>query len=272
MLPPGQFHPFQLDTLGLGTVLRATADHGALRCWVGIGGSATNDAGFGMARAMGWRFLDGGGMNLELWTQLDLLEHLGPPEESPFALDVVVAVDVNNPLLGPEGCSRIYGPQKGLKPQDMERAERCLSRLAACASREGLANHATTPGAGAAGGLGYGLLTFARARQQPGFDLFADAAGLDARLAQSDLVLTAEGSLDKQTLMGKGVGQVAERCRAGGVPCWAFAGSIPDLAAAQQCFDRAYRMSPDFASATDSMARPAKVLREVTAYAAKKYG
>lgn len=107
MLPPGKFHPFDLDTFGLGAVLRAAATLGARRCVVGIGGSATNDGGFGVARALGWRFLDGSGRELESWTGLDTLVRLVPPKRTRLFPSLTVAVDVRNPLLGARGATRI---------------------------------------------------------------------------------------------------------------------------------------------------------------------
>src|SRR5205085_2507920 len=126
MLPPGRFHPFELDTFGLGQVIRAAAKSGRLkgqsRCWMGIGGSATNDAGFGMARALGWRFFDNKGKEIKSWVSLESLQHIRPPKRRKWFRELVVAVDVQNPLLGPRGCTRIYGPQKGLRDK-FERAE-----------------------------------------------------------------------------------------------------------------------------------------------------
>ena len=126
MLPPGKFHPFELDTFGLGAVLRAAQRKGAKQLLVGIGGSATNDGGFGLARALEWRFVDNHGHPVDRWTELHRVACVHPSELRPFE-NVTVAVDVQNPLLGPEGCSRVYGPQKGLS--EFEFAERCLNQL-----------------------------------------------------------------------------------------------------------------------------------------------
>ena len=119
LLPPRQFHPFALDTCGLGALLRAVLTEGAFsRCLVGIGGSATNDGGFGLARAVGWRFLDASGHAITQWTGLIRLSAIEPPQPTPSSIQMAVAVDVQNPLLGPTGASRVYGPQKGLRPED----------------------------------------------------------------------------------------------------------------------------------------------------------
>jgi len=247
MLPAGEFHPFQLDTFGLGAALRAAAARGATRCLVGIGGSATNDAGFGVARAMGWEFLDASAQPIRSWPELTRLRQLQPPawwtrtpagkRRGPLAApgardparwfrELIVAVDVQNPLLGARGATRVYGPQKGLRSADFVPAERALRQLVKVAERFIGRSLADQPGAGAAGGLGFGLLTFLGARLEPGFDLIARQSNLARRVRAADLVITGEGSLDDQTLMGKGVGQVAACCQQHEVPCIGLAGIV----------------------------------------------
>ncbi|HVV73736.1 MAG TPA: glycerate kinase, partial [Verrucomicrobiae bacterium] len=229
MLKPNEFHPFALDTFGLGLVLKEAARMGAEQCIVGIGGSATNDAGFGFARALGWQFLDRSGRPIEQWTALDRLADLREPEKVRLFESCLVAVDVQNPLLGPLGATRVYGPQKGLLPTDFDAAEYCLERLAEVA-RQRLGNDlAAIPGAGAAGGLGFGFLAFLSAQLHPGFEWFTEKAGLEDRLKWADLVITGEGAIDESTLMGKGVGQIGQRCRALGVPCIALGGRVQPI-------------------------------------------
>ncbi|HXP60561.1 MAG TPA: glycerate kinase [Dongiaceae bacterium] len=226
MLPPKRFHPFALDTAGLGAIIPALAAAGAQRCLAGIGGSATNDGGFGLARALGWEFLDGAGCPLEQWTALDRLARLRPPRRRRWFKELRVAVDVENRLLGPRGATRVYGPQKGLQPEDFCRADRCLGRLARVARRQFGHDFAREPGAGAAGGLGFGLLAFLGARLEPGFELFARQAKLALHLRGADLVITGEGRIDPSTLMGKGVGEIARQCRRLNIPCIALAGLV----------------------------------------------
>jgi glycerate 2-kinase len=226
MLPPKRFHPFQLDTQGLAAVVRAAAERGATRCLMGIGGSATNDGGFGLARGLGWRFLDGSGQLIESWTDLHRLECILAPRRHRCFARCLVATDVANPLLGPRGATRVYGPQKGLRPQDFAPAERCLGRMAQVVKEQFGRDFAREPGAGAAGGLGFGLLAFLGAELQPGFDLFARHAALERHLRAADLVITGEGALDRSTLMGKGVGRIAQRCRQLKIPCMALAGTV----------------------------------------------
>ncbi|HMJ91431.1 MAG TPA: glycerate kinase, partial [Candidatus Acidoferrum sp.] len=164
------------------------------------------------------------------WTDLHTLSQIKPPPRDKWFAELLVAVDVNNPLLGERGCTRVYGPQKGLKPTDFEFAERCLTSLATVAQQELHLTTAVEPGAGAAGGLGFGLRTFLGARLVPGFELYADLAKLSSRIATCDLVLTGEGAIDEQTLMGKGVGELAALCHKLKKPCIAIGGMVTDAA------------------------------------------
>ena len=227
MLPPGKFHPFQLDTFGLGKVLRAATKNGAKTIILGIGGSATNDGGFGLARALGWEFLDARGERIEQWTQLHTLAEIRRPKSLKLS-KIIVAVDVENPLLGKRGATRIYGLQKGLRAGEFVIAEKNLRRLASVAKRQFGFDFTHTHGAGAAGGLGYGLATFARGELRPGFELLAKTTRLASHLNECDLVITGEGSLDASTLMGKGAGSLAELCRARKIPVIGLAGIIQE--------------------------------------------
>ena len=267
-LPPGKYHPFELDTEGLGAVLKAAAEKGAVHCLVGIGGSATNDGGFGLARALGWQFFSVRDEKIVRWTELRKLAQVRPPESIPLFDSLAVAVDVQNPLLGRNGCTRVYGPQKGLRPDDFEFAERCLEQLAQILARELHLDRASEPGTGAAGGLGFGLRCFADARLEPGFALFARYARLQERLKVVQLVLTGEGAIDNSTLMGKGVGELAGLCQQIGVPCLGFGGVVSDSAQANQLFSSTYALTPDLTSAPEAMAHPAHWLEVAAAKAA----
>lgn len=261
-LPRGKFHPFELDTFGLGAVIRDAAAAGAKRCVMGIGGSATNDGGFGIARALGWDFFNTKSAALDRWTDLHSLTQIKIPQRDQWFEEFSVAVDVNNPLLGPTGCTRVYGPQKGLKETDFEFAERCLGTLAGLAEQELHLTTATTPGAGAAGGLGFGLATFLGAKLELGFALFAQLTGLHDRLAAADLVVTGEGAIDEQTLMGKGVGELALLCRQLGKPCVGLAGVVTDEQKARELF-RDVRAMVSVTSADDARANAARWLEEI---------
>ncbi|MEO5803015.1 MAG: glycerate kinase, partial [Verrucomicrobiota bacterium] len=128
ILPPKKFHPFQLDTFGLGKILLAAQKLGCRHCLIGIGGSATNDGGFGMARAFGWRFLARNGTEIKNWVELKNLTQIVAPKKA--RMKITVAVDVQNPLLGPRGATQIYGPQKGLRKKDFAVAENALGKIA----------------------------------------------------------------------------------------------------------------------------------------------
>ncbi len=269
-LPRGKYHPFNLDTRGLGIVLRAAEKRGARKCIIGIGGSATNDAGFGFAREVGWDFRDERGGKLRRWIELEHLATVaGPAVPASFA-QVTVAVDVQNPLLGPEGCTRVYGPQKGLCPDDFPLAERCLDRLAAVLKQQHGSDFANAPGAGAAGGLGFGLCSFAGAQLASGFDLFAEQARLKNRLRDAGLVVTAEGAIDRQTLMGKGVGQIAALCHEARLPCIALAGVVADRKAAAEQFSHVHALT-DLTSPEQAMADAAAWVERIAARAAEQF-
>jgi len=235
MLPPGKFHPFQLDTFGLGAALRAARRKGARRIILGIGGSATNDGGFGLARALGWEFRDDRGKTINQWPRLHTLADIRRPKKT-VPGEITVAVDVRNPLLGALGATRVYGPQKGVRAEDFRATELCLGRLAMIAKKQLGTDCARLPGAGAAGGLGFGLATFAGGKLEPGFELFAKQAGLARRLGRYDLVITGEGALDRSTSMGKGAGQIATLCRTHQIPVLGLAGVVKETTKLRKLF------------------------------------
>ena len=265
-LPPKKYHPFELDTRGLGEVLIAAAEKGARECLIGIGGSATNDGGFGVAGALGWQFFNDHDNKILRWTELHSLAQIRPPDKQRLFERVTVAVDVQNPLLGPQGCTRIYGPQKGLKPDDFEFSERCLEQLSVILSKELHLNCSEEPGAGAAGGLGYGLRCFLGAKFEPGFNLFARYANLDQRLRNVDLVITGEGSIDDSSMMGKGVGELAAVCKRRGVPCVGIGGVVTT----QGVLHKTYALTPDFVSQDKAFAHAAVHLEALAAKVAQE--
>jgi glycerate kinase len=269
MLPPGQFHPFELDTTGLASVLRAASQAGVRRCVIGIGGSATNDGGFGFARALGWRFLNRDGGELTRWTDLHQLQRLEAPRRREFPRRIEVAVDVQNPLLGPRGCTRVYGPQKGLRPQEFAVAERNLRQLARVVRAQFGRDLAAEPGAGAAGGLGFGLAAFTGAKLVPGFELVARTIGLQRHLRWADVVVTGEGRLDGSSFMGKGVGELARACLAAKVPCLALAGDVADRSKLRRHFAWVGALT-DLASVDEARANGAFWLRHLAKQAAEQ--
>jgi glycerate kinase len=241
-LPIGRFHPFELDTCGLGKMVLAASGMGARRCIIGIGGSATNDGGFGLARALGWEFIDTAGQQIVRWIDLHKLAGIKRCPKRTWFNELIVAVDVQNPLLGKRGASRVYGPQKGLALRDFPLAEKALCRLAHVVRRDLGQDVARLAGAGAAGGLGFGLAAFLGARLEPGFDLFAREAGLFSKVRWADLVLTGEGRLDASTMMGKGVGEIVKLCSRFRMPCIGFAGEVA-AGTRLRMFERAWSLS-----------------------------
>jgi glycerate 2-kinase len=206
LLPPGQLAPLSATTRGVGELLLAAVGHGAARIVLGIGGTATTDGGAGLLQALGARLTDDAGHELPpggaALTQLAGLDLSGMTDLS--GIDVEVASDVDNPLLGPSGAAAVYGPQKGASPQDVAVLEAGLTRWADVAE-------AAVPGppvrdaagAGAAGGLGFAALLFLGALMRPGIELLLELAAFGARIDGATLVVTGEGSLDEQTLRGK---------------------------------------------------------------------
>jgi glycerate kinase len=233
LLDPEELDPLQTTTLGTGELIAHALDQGVTRILVGIGGSATNDGGVGMAAALGARFLDenqapisprGGALSSLARIDLSGMDH----RLDDVQIDAVC--DVDNPLLGPAGASRVYGPQKGADPDQVELLEEGMENLARLISRDLGLEVRDRPGAGAAGGLGAGLLAFLGAELRSGIDLMLEMTDLEARLERAGLVLTAEGRVDGQTFFGKGPLGVARAARSRGVPCVLLAGSVdPDL-------------------------------------------
>mgnify|MGYP000352281043 CR=1 FL=1 len=274
MLPPHKFHPFELDTRGLGPVIQAAAAAGAQSVYLGIGGSATNDGGFGVARALGWRFFDDRDQLIEKWVKLNKLTRWLPPLDPILGLDFIVAVDVENPMLGLNGCTRIFGPQKGILPAQFPIAEAPLERLGLRAAEHLGYDIAADPGCGAAGGLGFGLRIFLGARLEPGFEIFAGHSKIDGKIEQADLILTGEGMIDKQTLMGKGTGRLAQRCHALGKRCVGFGGMVEGVAKthmSDRLFHSVHDISPSLTNPTESKRNAAMWLERLANKVAGDY-
>jgi glycerate 2-kinase len=221
--------PRRASTYGFGQLLEAARALGVGEIIAGIGGSATNDGGAGMAQALGYRLLDGAGNDLPLGgaalARLDRIEASGFNRSGWASVRVRVASDVTNPLTGPQGASAVYGPQKGADEQAVRELDAALARLAEVIERD-LGKHvAQLRGAGAAGGAGAGLVAFLDASLEPGAPLVVGATGFDERLQGADLVFTGEGRVDEQTAFGKAPGEVAKRAAAAGVPVVLLAGS-----------------------------------------------
>ncbi len=227
LLARGEEDPMRASTYGVGQLIRAAVDSGCRRLLVGIGGSATNDAGAGMASALGFRLLDDsgcelapGGASLLRLSRIDMAAAMDLS-----GVEVVVACDVDNPLCGPEGASAVYGPQKGATPGDTALLDAALGRFARVMEATIGRDLAQVPGAGAAGGLGAGMMGFCGARLSPGTAMVLDTLGFDEAVRCAALVITGEGRLDGQTARGKVVAGVAKRAAWAGVPCVALVGA-----------------------------------------------
>lgn len=243
LLPSKRFHPHDLDTSGLARVFTAAARWKPRRCIIGVGGSATNDGGFGLARALGWQFLSSRGDEITAWLHLTDCQLILAPASRLKLGTLTVALDVQNPLLGLEGCTRVYGPQKGLQPTELNAAEAALRRMSEVVERQRGQSRANVSGAGAAGGLGFGLITFLEAKPRSGFTLWAREARLVSRLRMTDLVITGEGCLDRQSVMGKGVGELLVLCERYRIPCMAISGRVDLPQSSRGRFLQAYSLA-----------------------------
>jgi glycerate kinase len=228
LIPPERRDPRKTSTYGFGQLLEAVRRDGVLEIIAGIGGSATNDAGAGMAQALGYHLLDATGQELErggaALARLERIDSSGFDRRW-LSVKVNVACDVTNPLTGPRGASAVYGPQKGADAQAVRELDAALARFATVVERDLGKRVADIPGAGAAGGTGAGLVAFLDASLVPGAPLVVEAAGFEEKLKGADFVITGEGQVDEQTAYGKAPGEVAKRAKAAGVPVYLIAGS-----------------------------------------------
>src|SRR5438034_2037701 len=255
------------NTFGVGEMILDAAHRDAKEIIVGLGGSATNDGGFGMARALNFRFLGKPATshrNLEPIRQVSellRLERIERPRDLSLP-KIIAAADVRNPLLGKNGATRVFGPQKGLKAEQVEIFEDALKRLADVVAKEFGFDFREKPGAGAAGGLGFGLMSFCGATIRPGFDVVADAAGLESKMKEVDVVITGEGSLDRQTLEGKTPAGVARLARKLGKRVFAIVGRADRDRQVREIFDGVCQNARPGMSETENMSRAAELLRE----------
>jgi glycerate kinase len=231
LIHPDRRDPKRTTTRGTGELIRAVCGRDVRRVLVCIGGSATNDGGAGMAQGVGIRLLDRAGR--ELGPGGAALLELGRIDATTLDPAVaratfVVASDVSNPLLGPNGASAVYGPQKGATPEDVALLDQALGHFAAVIHRDLGIDVRNLPGAGAAGGLGAGLMAFLGARMRPGIDVVMDAVHLAERLEGTDVVVTGEGLFDRQSLAGKVPGGVLRVARGTGVPVLVLCGQATE--------------------------------------------
>ena len=285
-LAESERNPIRATTFGVGEMILDASKRDAKEIIIGLGGSATNDGGFGMARALGFRFfsdakeLTGAVSDLQSLTKIEppVVASVPPanstmqPTPLPLQLNTIAAVDVKNPLLGDKGATGVFGSQKGASKSDLDNLERALTKLADVVTKEFGFDYRNLAGAGAAGGLGFGLLSFCGATIQPGFEVVAEAVGIEAKMKDADLVITGEGSLDRQTLEGKTPAGVARLARKLGKPVFAIVGRASEDREVCELFDGIYQNVRPGMSQQENMKRAAELLRENARGLAETFG
>ena len=253
--------PVRATTFGVGEMILDASKRGANEIIIGLGGSATNDGGLGMARALGFQFFGEEENEIQSIAEFPLLKRIERSKilELPR---IMAAVDVKNRLLGENGATRVFGPQKGATESKLHNLERALTRLANVVATEFGFDYRNEAGAGAAGGLGFGLLSFCAATIRPGFEVVAGAVGLEPKMKAADLVITGEGSLDRQTLEGKTPAGVARLARKLGKPVFAIVGRASEDRELRELFDGIYQNARPGMSQQENMKRAAELLRE----------
>lgn len=226
-------NPMIATTYGVGQLIRDAILSGCRRFLIGLGGSATNDAGVGMLRALGWRFFNSDGLEIGRYAgEVGRISRIDTSMVMPELAECqfTVACDVKNPLVGPLGASHVFGPQKGATPAMADALDQALASFARLASDMYGKDLSSVPGAGAAGGLGFAFLTFLDGSLRPGIDMVLDTLRFDDHIADADLVITGEGRLDLQTLMGKTPAGILRKCQTKDIPIIAIGGSIAENA------------------------------------------
>ncbi len=267
-IAPEKRDPDAASSFGVGEMLLDAAARGVTEIVVGLGGSATNDAGVGMARALGFRFFDSHDDELvgAVSGLLNVARIVKPPRLR--LPQITGAADVRNPLLGPQGSTHIFAEQKGAGAIQRAVLDAALARLADVGASELGVDAREEPGGGAAGGLGYGLVSFCGARIRSGFDLVAETIGLAAAIDAADIVITGEGRLDAQTAEGKAPAGVARLARAAGKPVYAIVG---DSAGGEEIFDAVITILRPPLSATEAINRAGQLLRQRAAELASRF-
>lgn len=261
LVPLNSRDPEQTTSCGVGELIRHAVTRGHRRFLLGIGGSATNDGGLGMLKALGMKACDthgtelrGFGRDLYAIASLDASQLMPELKDCTFR----IACDVENPLLGKNGCSYIFAPQKGADAETVQRMDAALARFADLTAALTGYDHRNIPGAGAAGGLGFAFLSYLPASLESGADLIMETTGLKDAICSADLVITGEGKLDSQTCMGKGPGKLAALAKAVGKPVWAFSGRVDaeESVLRSAGFDRAISITPRGMAIIEAMQKP----------------
>jgi glycerate 2-kinase len=275
-LPGGRLDPLGSSTYGLGLVIADAIRHGAGTIVLGLGGSASTDGGAGMVQALGARLLAASGHDVPPGgaALVDLARiDLAVLRATIGSVKIIIASDVDNPLLGPNGAAAVFGPQKGAGPQEVETLERGLRQWSQLVSEATGRKDTERPGAGAAGGTGYAALALFNAEIRPGIELILDLINFDAHVMGADLVVTGEGSLDEQSLAGKAPIGVARAAARAGVPVVAVAGrlQLSSQRLQEAGISAAYALSDLEPDASRSMANASSLLRQLGAQVAKEW-
>lgn len=278
LLKPSERDPTKTTTFGTGELIGYALDSKVKKIVVGIGGSATNDGGCGMSQALGVQFYDAADRLIKQPITGGVLESIARIDVSKMdtrlrEVHITVACDVTNPLTGPNGAAHIYAPQKGATPQQVEQLDAGLRHLAELFRDQLGIDVEQWPGAGAAGGLGAGLMAFCQAEMRPGLDIVLEMVQFDQRVRGCDLCLTGEGRLDGQSLSGKAVIGVAQAAAKHNVPSIALVGSLGEgheksIDAGLKDYIEIGRGLPS----EESMARAAELLEKATVLAVSMYG
>jgi glycerate 2-kinase len=276
VLPGGRLEPLRSSTYGLGLVIADAIRQGAGTIVLGLGGSASTDGGAGMVQALGARLLDASGHDLAPGgAALADLAHLDlvPLRAMLGSVKIIIASDVDNPLLGLKGAASVFGPQKGAGPHEVETLERGLRHWSQLVSQATGRNDTERPGAGAAGGTGYAALALLNAEIRPGIELILDLINFDAHVVGADLVVTGEGSLDEQSLAGKAPIGVARAAARAGVPVVAVAGrlQLSSQRLQEAGISAAYPLSDLEPDPARSIANARSLLRQMGARIAKDW-
>jgi len=257
--------PLRAHTFGTGQLIRDAAERGARKILVGLGGSATTDGGAGMAAALGYDLLTSDGDDLGPYPgdliALERIENFNAIELP----EIIAACDVQNPLLGERGAARVFAPQKGADEKTIVHLEASMKQLAEIVTESLGSDFKDAQGAGAAGGIGFGLMSFCHAKVRSGFELLAETIALEQKIIDSDLVITGEGRLDAQTLEGKGPAGVAQLARKHGKPVIAFGGGVDE--AAEKLFDATVPIIDSPLPLEEAIRRGAELLRRAASRA-----
>jgi glycerate kinase len=275
LVPENKRDPLITTTYGTGQLIKAALNQGCRKMIIGIGGSATNDGGAGMVQALGVKLLDReekevgfGGGELKKIVKIDI----SCMDNRLSDIKILVASDVNNPLCGPQGASRIYGPQKGATPEIIEELDKSLSYFAELIKRDLNKDVKDIPGAGAAGGLGASLMAFLNAELRPGIEIMIEAVKLEQAIKDADLVITGEGKIDSQTIYGKAPIGVAKIAKKYNIPVIAVAAIISNDAdiVHQYGIDNLIKVSEPPMSLTEPKSKKVRLIKKSIKYFLEK--